>query len=184
MAGPRSLLHKLFSREKTNLFDDTAAIKLPPIHFEEAKRRMQDAEVRKQTERSGKSVICVDVDGVIHSYTSGWQGATVLADPPVPGAIEALHLYLDHFEVAIYSARSCQMGGIKAIREYIDFHDTEYQKSTFSVFSADKRLVDRLLFPASKPAASLYIDDRGFRFEGVFPDIETIIAATVPWYKK
>ena len=95
MAGPRSLLHKLFSREKTNLFDDTAAIKLPPIHFEEAKRRMQDAEVRKQTERSGKSVICVDVDGVIHSYTSGWQGATVLADPPVPGAIEALHLYLD-----------------------------------------------------------------------------------------
>lgn len=34
--------------------------------------------------------ICIDFDGVLHSYTSGWQGEDVASDPPVPGAIEWL----------------------------------------------------------------------------------------------
>ena len=50
--------------------------------------------------------ICVDFDGVIHSYTSGWKGIDVIPDPPVEGAIEALHIYCQHFNVNIYSARS------------------------------------------------------------------------------
>lgn len=28
--------------------------------------------------------VAVDVDGVLHSYTSGWKGADRLPDPPVP----------------------------------------------------------------------------------------------------
>ena len=35
-----------------------------------------------------KPIICLDFDGVIHSYTSGWKGAAVIPDPPVPGALE------------------------------------------------------------------------------------------------
>ena len=96
-------------------------------------------------------------------------------DPPVPGAIEALHRYLETFEVAIYSARSGEPGGIEAIRDFIDKYDTA---------PPEKRLIDRLLFPSSKPAAALYIDDRGYRFEGVFPDTQTLMEAMVPWYQK
>ena len=39
-------------------------------------------------------IICVDFDGVIHSYTSGWKGIDVIPDDPVPGAIEWLEEYL------------------------------------------------------------------------------------------
>jgi hypothetical protein len=32
-----------------------------------------------------KPILCLDFDGVLHSYTSGWKGAAVIPDPPVPG---------------------------------------------------------------------------------------------------
>jgi len=35
-----------------------------------------------------KPILCLDFDGVIHSYSSGWKGADVIPDPPVPGAFD------------------------------------------------------------------------------------------------
>ena len=29
-----------------------------------------------------KPILCLDFDGVVHSYTSGWKGADVIPDPP------------------------------------------------------------------------------------------------------
>ena len=37
-----------------------------------------------------KFTVAVDFDGVIHSYTTLWFTASVIPDPPVPGAIEWL----------------------------------------------------------------------------------------------
>ncbi len=124
----------------------------------------------RQTSETPKPTLCVDFDGVIHSYISGWKGADVIPDPPVPGAIEALYQYIDHFEVAIYSARSGQEGGIKAMREWLA--------------KQDYAIVDYLLWPSSKPAASVYLDDRGLRFEGRWPSIAEIQEASTPWYQK
>ena len=37
-----------------------------------------------------KKTVVFDFDGVIHSYTSGWKGESVITDPPVPRIKEAM----------------------------------------------------------------------------------------------
>jgi hypothetical protein len=50
-----------------------------------------------------KPILCVDFDGVIHSYSSGWQGADIVNDPPTPGALAWL-------------AKASDIGTCKSIR--------------------------------------------------------------------
>ena len=69
-----------------------------------------------------KPILCLDFDGVIHSYTSGWKGADVVSDPPVPGAIAFLREAVKFFRVAIFSSRSNQPGGIEAMAMFIGQH--------------------------------------------------------------
>jgi phosphoglycolate phosphatase-like HAD superfamily hydrolase len=65
--------------------------------------------------------VCIDFDGVIHSYTSGWQGIAKIPDPPVSGAIDALFRLLDAgFEVAIYSSRSSSFRGRWAMKRWME----------------------------------------------------------------
>ena len=80
----------------------------------------------------------------------GGKGVNIITDPPVDGAIAALYVYIKHFHVAIYSARSGQQGGIEAMKDW-------FRKQDYAI-------ADYLLWPSSKPAASVYLDDRGLRF--------------------
>lgn len=131
-------------------------------------------------------IICVDFDGVIHSYTSGWKGADVIPDEPVPGAIEWLihHLPIPEAisamgeeyvgpEPVIYSARSGQKGGIKAMKEWFIKHGLH------PAYISD----DILKFPKEKPAAFLTIDDRAICFNGHFPTSEEIMGFQT-WQKR
>lgn len=117
-----------------------------------------------------KPTIIVDFDGVIHSYTSGWKGADVIPDEPVPGAFKFLGNALGHFNVAIFSSRSHQHGGIPAMQQWFKEHG----------FDPGWAL---LKFPTEKPPAILSIDDRAFLFEGTFPSME-FIKQFQPWNKK
>ena len=137
-------------------------------------------------EEKGKPGICVDFDGVIHSYTSGWQGTDVIGDPPVEGAIAALYGYVQHFKVHIYSARSVLPEGIEAMRNYIGDHEQKYRNRRYDEgkYIPPERLEERLEFPNHKPPCLVYIDDRGFRFEGVFPTLEELKALFTTWNKK
>lgn len=117
-----------------------------------------------------KLTLAVDFDGVIHSYTSPWQAASVIPDPPVPGAIDFLSRMLAIYNVAIFSSRNHQAGGITAMREWLNRHGMAFY------------LVDMLEFPQEKPPAILTIDDRAFCFRGVFPTVEEI-KAFKPWNK-
>lgn len=120
-----------------------------------------------------KPILCLDFDGVIHSYSSGWKGADVIPDPPVAGAMEFIREALKHFRVAIFSSRSNQPGGLNAMKDYIalnsemGFHDP----------------IEGLEWPLEKPAAMVTIDDRALTFDGTWPAIEAL-KAFQPWNKR
>ena len=122
--------------------------------------------------------VCIDFDGVLHSYLSGWQGAAIITDPPVAGALAALRGYLAAdmpLSLAVYSARSAQPDGRIAMRAWIERHDAEERRPD------QAPLVDQLVFPVYKPAAKVYLDDRGLRFEGTFPSVDELIANFGVW---
>lgn len=133
----------------------------------------------------GKSHICVDFDGVIHSYSSGWKGATVIPDAPVPGALKWLVMMvgLPDFQICIYSSRSKEPEAIKAMQEWLNrylivfFHDLAFP------YKAAYEVMAKLEFPTQKPAANMMIDDRGFCFQGTFPTPEWL-RDFKPWNKR
>jgi hypothetical protein len=90
---------------------------------------------------------------------------------------ETLMAYTQQFDVAIYSSRSKDFDGLNAMMQYLLTHLTEH-------FGTKKGMAiwDRLLWPTSKPAAWLTIDDRCIQFDGTYPTV-TQIEEFKPWYK-
>lgn len=112
--------------------------------------------------------VVFDFDGVIHSYTSPWQGHDVIPDPPVPGIREAIKAIRDAgYRVVIISTRSRSRHGRDAMRAWLDKHDI---------------VVDEI--SANKVAAIAYIDDRAIRFEGHPETLLWQIETLKPWNKQ
>lgn len=137
---------------------------------------------------SQKPTLCLDFDGVIHSYASGWVHAKFIPDPPVPGALQFLHDALDSFKVVIFSSRSHQEGGIDAMRMWLEYWARrELPNDEESKWAANK-VINHIAWrkeawPTVKPPAFLSIDDRGLTFDGTWPAIETLLAFK-PWNKR
>ena len=130
----------------------------------------------------GKLRLTVDFDGVLHSYDSGWLGANIIPDPPVPGAIEFLKEASKHFEIHIFSSRSHQEGGIQAMQEWLWEQVTGEKYSPDSTVCCPVWLL-KIKWPTVKPASFLSIDDRGMTFTGTFPDPVELLKFR-PWNKK
>ena len=139
--------------------------------------------------------LCWDFDGCIHAYTSGWIDVDVIPDPPVKNAIQSLYLYLNNYSIAIHSARSSSMRGITAMKEWLrtwdsDFRVNYHENRTLPPARGMLKslevgeLVDRIEFPVHKPAAKVYIDDRGLRFDGRFSSPAKLNDAMKVWYDK
>jgi hypothetical protein len=127
---------------------------------------------------SFKKILVVDFDGVLHSYSSGWQGATKIPDQPVEGAIQFLKKAVEEFQVMIYSSRSKEPGGILAMQEWLGKYcsswEPEYTPNPWW------GLID---WPTEKPAAWVTLDDRAICFTGEFPSMETLLEFK-PWNKR
>jgi hypothetical protein len=124
-----------------------------------------------------KPVLCLDFDGVIHSYVSGWQGATIISDPPVPGALEFIRAAVQCFTLAVYSSRSSQPGGITAMQRWLQ----EWAERDLPA-GADLTFLGQLQWPQEKPLAFVTLDDRALTFTGQWPSLESLLAFR-PWNK-
>lgn len=127
-----------------------------------------------------KPILCLDFDGVIHSYTSGWKGAAVIPDPPVKGALQFIANATEHFTVAIFSSRSCQEGGLEAMIQWLGYWSVDKEHGMPSDF--DHGLWGSIQWPKEKPPAMITIDDRAITFTGTWPSFEYLLRFK-PWNK-
>ena len=126
-----------------------------------------------------KPILCLDFDGVIHSYASGWKGARNIPDPPVDGAIDFIaDALVEGWDVVIHSSRARYFGGITAMRAWLRkwagdnyWHDTPAGSG-----------LERVRFARWKPSAVVTLDDRGVTFTGTWPDPKQL-RAFKPWNK-
>jgi hypothetical protein len=126
--------------------------------------------------------VCLDFDGVIHSYTSPWSGPTVISDGIVPGAAAfIIDCQTAGLTVAIHSSRSHSESGIEAMKDWLVRAICEELAGSDQLKQAE-RIVADIEFPEHKPPAQIYIDDRGYHFRGRFPTIDKI-RTFKPWNK-
>lgn len=117
-----------------------------------------------------KKTVVFDFDGVIHSYSSGWQGETKIPDPPVPGIDRALRGMKEAgYEVVIVSTRCSTQVGVDAINLWL------YQNRL-------AQYVDKVC--KEKPPAIVYIDDRAICFDGKPETLLEKVKNFEPWYQK
>lgn len=131
-----------------------------------------------------KPILCLDFDGVLHSYTSGWKGADVVPDPPVPGAVDFLMAAVRHFEVHIFSSRSHHGGGVHAMQEAIKqwMFDEGWPMQVAVAMTQGYGVDSVLRFPTEKPAALVTLDDRALTFTGKWPVVGDLLSFK-PWNK-
>lgn len=114
-----------------------------------------------------KKTVVFDFDGVIHSYTSGWQGEANIPDPPVPGIKEAIEEIREAgYEVVVLSTRTSTLEGCKAVYSWLEYYEIE---------------VDKVC--SKKPPAIVYIDDRAICFDGKPEELLDKIETFRPWNK-
>ncbi len=119
-----------------------------------ATRPATEAVLRNLGMERRKRTICLDFDGVIHSYRSGWCGATVIPDPPIHGSREAISTLRTQYRVVVLSSRCHTEEGRKAVRDWLQEHRIE---------------VDEVC--EHKPPAHIYVDDRAIRFQGEWDNL-------------
>lgn len=113
--------------------------------------------------------IALDFDGVVNSYSSGWKGINTIPDPPIPGSFEFIENAINNgYGISIFSCRADTKIGREAILQWFADH------------GLPGHCLIKIKISSNKPKAIIYIDDRGWRFTGQFPTLETI-SNLKPW---
>ena len=117
---------------------------------------MNSKKFLEKVNKQEKNVIAIDFDGVIHKNSLGFHDGTVY-DEPIPGAIDAIKKLSKNNTIVIFSCKALTdrpvvqgKTGIQLIEDWLEKHDI-------------RSLVSDVTF--KKPRASVYIDDKGYRFE-------------------
>lgn len=144
-----------------------------------------------------RKVVAVDFDGVIHRHAVPWTKPHEINDGPVEGVFDFLDKVIREFDLAVFSARANDKRARYAIVNWLykkwptlsldwaryDVEDAFILKGV----PASGNAVVTVKITAQKPHAFLYIDDRGWRFDGTtFPTMDElrVFAECDSWAKK
>lgn len=111
------------------------------------------------TQKEHTPILALDFDGTLSDYKGGWQGIDVINANPSPGAQEFVKQALTKFDVHVFSSRSKDPAGIKAMQAWTREHN-------FPV---------GMKFVTVKPAAHVTLDDRAITFEGKWPSVQSLV---------
>lgn len=116
-----------------------------------------------------KPIICLDFDGVIHSYERGWQDGDIYGTV-TPGFWNWAVAAQEFFRLVIYSSRSKTPEGIRAMGEWLQRQwDREGRMPDFT-------------YAHEKPPAFLTIDDRALTFRGDWDELPpAMLRRFRPW---
>ena len=120
-----------------------------------------------------KKIICIDLDGVILSYHTGWLGANVFGKPN-PGMKELLETLMKEYWVIIYTCRGDRKKIAETLNKYgickkTHYHDINRRKNAWKGTSKHKI------------GADIYIDDRCICFKGDCKKLYKQIKKFKPW---
>lgn len=127
-----------------------------------------------------KPTLCIDFDGVIHSYEKGWQNGVIYGEV-VPGFFEWVERVRDRFKLVIYSSRSKDSDGVLAMALWLHEKRNAWIKAGGQRHPTEPLQIE---FAHEKPAAWLTIDDRAVAFRGDWsaPDLSPeAMLAFKPW---
>lgn len=110
--------------------------------------------------------IAIDFDGVIHSQQNNWGP---ILGSPVDGAFDCIRTLIQKHPIYIFCARTWEgeraLTGLNYIPYWLEMH----QLGIPSYVDVDPKPIwddkSKLLITNRKLLASVYIDDRGLRFE-------------------
>ena len=130
-----------------------------------------------------KPIICIDFDGVIHSYEKGWMDGEIYGEV-VPGFFEWVERVRYDFELVIHSSRAKIDDGIALMVTWFHEKEKEWLKS-----GGERNPVEPLIieFSYMKPPAFITIDDRAICFKGDWSAAELSpesLKAFKPWTAK
>ena len=116
-----------------------------------------------------RKTISIDFDGVIRIGGDEWVAPAVVNGQANPDAFRFMLAALEGgWDIAVHSCRFYDMHAPAAVREWI------LAAAYDQLGAVSGSWFTRVQYSLSKPRARIYIDDRGFRYEGQFPRLEDI----------
>lgn len=128
-----------------------------------------------------KPILCIDFDGVIHSYEKGWQNGEIYGTV-LPGFFDWAAYAKNIFKLVIYSSRSKNPETLKQMSDWLQIELQFWIPLTTETLSFED-----FEFAHEKPPAFLTIDDRAICFKGDWSSEEldlTTLRNFKPWNAK
>lgn len=129
--------------------------------------------------------ISLDFDGVIHSYSKGWQDGSIY-DQPIPGSIEFIGEVMWKHQISVFVLSTRNPYQIKEWFDNVVFKNKESLFSTKIIPDNLNKWEEKCVLGITnrKLVASVYIDDRSLTFDGDFSSLLPKIFSFKTWMNR